>query len=314
MNKREKVLGLLDPTQPPDYVPAAFFLHFPQECHRGQAAIDAHLEYFRYTGMDVCKIQYEFAFPRLAEIQSPGDWAQMPAYRREFFQDQLEVVAGLVQAVQGEALVLQTLYSPFMSAGHTAGSDLLDEHLKTAPEKVAPGLETITESILWFVRACVELGVDGFYASTQGGEGFRFQDPSIFATYVKPYDLAVMNEIDAKSAFNILHVCDYNGPYDDFVPILDYPGHVVNSPLKVGERTMTAAEASTLWGRPYMGGLDRHGVLVDGTQEQIRAEVLDVLRDAPERFFLGADCTVPGDMNRDHLRTAIQTAHDYRRK
>jgi uroporphyrinogen decarboxylase len=313
VNKREKVLSLLDPNQGPSYIPAAFFLHFSPDCHRGQAAIDAHLAYYHHTGMDILKIQYEFAFPRLAEIQSPGDWRKMPAYRRAFFEDQLEVVAGLVEAVRGEALVLQTLYSPFMSAGHTAGSEVLDEHLKTAPEQVVPGLEIITESILWFVRECVQLGVDGFYASTQGGEGFRFQDSSIFCRYVKPYDLAVLNEIDRTCPFNILHVCDYCGPYDDFAPLRDYPGHVVNSPLEVGGKTMTAAQAAAFWGRPFMGGLDRHGVLVDGAPEQIRAAVLDVLRDAPERFFLGADCTVPGDIDRDHLKMAIQTAHEYRR-
>ena len=312
MSKREKVLTLLDPNQPPSYIPAAFFLHFAQDCHRGQAAIDKHLEFFNHTGMDIVKIQYEFAFPRLPEIRSPGDWTSMPAYRREFFQDQLDVVAGLVQAVQGEALVLQTLYSPFMSAGHTAGSDVLDEHLKTAPDKVVPGLETITESILWFVRECVELGVDGFYASTQGGEGFRFQDPSIFERYIQPYDLVILNEIDRTCAFNILHVCDYCGTYDTFAPIHDYPGHVVNSPLQVGGEAVTIAQAAAFWGRPYMGGLDRHGTLVDGTPDQIRAEVRNVLKDAPERFFLGADCTVPGDIDWDNLKTAIQTAHEYK--
>jgi uroporphyrinogen decarboxylase len=313
MNKRDQVLSLLDSTQPPSYIPAAFFLHFSKDCHRGQAAIDKHLEYFRYTGMDICKIQYEFAFPRLAEIESPGDWKGMPGYRKEFFQDQLDVVAGLVEAIRGEALVLQTLYSPFMSAGHTASSDVLDEHLKSTPKAVVPGLETITESILWFVRECVKLGVDGFYASTQGGEGFRFQDPSIFASYIKPYDLAVMNEIDRTCSFNILHVCDYCGPYADFSPIRDYPGHVVNSPLEVGGQAMTAAQAAAFWGRPFMGGLDRHGTLVNGRGDQIRAAVLDVLKDAPERFFLGADCTVPGDIDWDNLKVAIETAHTYKR-
>jgi uroporphyrinogen decarboxylase len=304
---------LLDPSQPPSYIPAAFFLHFPPDCHSGQAAIDAHLEFCGYTGMDILKIQYEFAFPRLDEIQSPEDWAHMPAYRRDFFQEQLDVVDGLVTAAQGELLVLQTLYSPFMSAGHTAGSDVLDAHLKTAPEKVVPGLETIAESILWFVRECVKRGVDGFYASTQGAEGFRFQDPSVFETYIKPYDLAIMDEINETCAFNILHVCDYNGPYDDFAPLQDYPGHVVNSPLEVGDRTLTPVEAAAFWGRPFMGGMDRHGVLVDGTEDQIRAAVLELLQDAPERFFLGADCTVPGDIDWNHLKTAIQTAHNYRR-
>ena len=312
MNARERVLRLLDDTQPPDYVPAAFFLHFAPDCHRGQAAVDKHLAYYSHTGMDFVKIQYEFPFPHRPEIRSPADWAAMPCYGRAFYQDQLDVVAGLVEAVRGEALVIQTLYSPFMSAGHTTSDRSITEHLRTAPQEVVPGLETITESILWFVRACVALGVDGFYASTQGGESGRFADPAVFQRYVKPYDLAVMGVIERTCAFNILHVCDYQGAYDDLSPFLAYPGHVVNCPLSVGARAMSPREAGQLFGRPYMGGLDRHGVLVSGSEDEIRTAVRDVLADAPERFILGADCTLPGDIDWDRIRVAIETAHAHR--
>jgi len=312
VNKREKVLSLLDTSQTPGYIPAAFFLHFPPDCHRGQAAIDKHLEYFRYTGMDFVKIQYEFPFPRRPEIRSPEDWAKMPSYGREFFQDQLDIVAGLVDAIGGEALVIQTLYSPFMSAGHTTSDQAITEHIKTAPDKAKKGLEIITESILWFVRECIKLGLDGFYASTQGGEGHRFEDPSLFARYVKPYDLAVMEEIDRACPFNILHVCDYQGGYDDLTLFLDYPGHVVNCPSKLGAQPLATKEAARMFSRPYMGGLDRHGTIVSGSQDQIAAMVQDVLQDAPARFILGADCTLPGDIDWDNIRTAISTAHEYR--
>jgi len=54
-----------------------------------------------------------------------------------------------------------------------------------------------------------ELGVDGFYASTQGGEAGTFRDPRLFGRYVTPYDLRLMKEIDETCRFNILHVCDY---------------------------------------------------------------------------------------------------------
>jgi uroporphyrinogen decarboxylase len=313
VNKREKVLSLLDKSQPPGYVPAAFFIHFPPECHRGQAAIDKHLSYFRYTGMDFVKIQYEFPFPHRPEIESPADWARMPSYGREFFQDQLDVVAGLVKAAKGEALVVQTLYSPFMSAVHTTSGQMITEHIKTAPEKAKQGLEIITESILWFVRECIKLGLDGFYASTQGGESHRFEDPSLFTEVVKPYDLAVMDEIDSHCPFNILHVCDYHDGYDDLTPFLDYPGHIVNCPLKVGARTMTAGEAARLFGRPYMGGLDRHGTIVTGSPDEIEAVVQEVLQGAPDRFILGADCTLPSDVDWDNIKAAIAAAHAYRR-
>jgi uroporphyrinogen decarboxylase len=75
---------------------------------------------------------------------------------------------------------------------------------------------------------------------------------------------------------------------------------------------MSASEAAGMFWRPYMGGLDRHGTIVTGSQDEIKAKVRDVLRDAPERFILGADCTLPGDIDWDNIRTAIATAHAYR--
>ena len=107
-------------------------------------------------------------------------------------------------------------------------SRLLTDHLQKNPEAVKKGLEIITDSLMLFVKECIRLGVDGFYASTQGGEVGRFQDSRIFKDYIKPHDLVLMNEMNRSCIFNILHVCDYHGPYDDFSPFLDYPGHLVN--------------------------------------------------------------------------------------
>jgi uroporphyrinogen decarboxylase len=75
---------------------------------------------------------------------------------------------------------------------------------------------------------------------------------------------------------------------------------------------MTPVEAADLFGRPYMGGLDRHGIIATGTQDEVRATVQGVLQTAPERFFLAADCTLPGDADWDNIKTAIATAHAYR--
>ena len=90
------------------------------------------------------------------------------------------------------------------------------------------------------------------------------------------------------------------------------PGHVVNTPLTVGSQAMTPTQASEFFGRPYMGGLDRHGTIVTGSPDEIRAAVRDLLAAAPERYILGADCTLPGDIDWDNIKTAIETAHRYR--
>ncbi len=309
MNKRDLMLSLTTSASAPPYVPAAFFLHFGTAYREGRAAIDRHLAYFRHTGMDFVKVQYEHAFPHRPEIRRPEDWRKMPCYGTDFYAAPLAVVEGLVKAVKREALVLVTLSSPFMSAGHTTSDALITEHLRTNPEAVRVGLEAITTSLVSFVRGCIRLGVDGFYASTQGGEAHRFAGKDIFESYVKPYDLVLMEEINAACAFNILHICDYCGSYDDLSPFLDYPGDVVNCSLKLGDAVVTPREAATFFERPYMGGMDRHGVIATGDPAAIRARVSDLLSVSPTRFILGADCTVPNDTDWDALRVAVDAAH-----
>lgn len=309
MNKRDAVLSLIEPGGRAACVPAAFFLHFDPAYHRGQAAVEKHLEYFHYTGMDFVKIQYEHAFPRIPEIRRPEDWAKMPFYPLEFYEEPLRVVEGLAKAAKAEALVILTLYSPFMLAGQAAGIETVTAHIKENPEQVKRGMEIITDSLMGFVKECIRLGLDGFYTSTQGGEFGRFDQIELFNTCIRPYDLRLMEEINRSCIFNILHVCDYHLPYSDLRPFLDYPGHVVNTSLELTTRNLTPREVAEMFGRPFMGGMNRKGVLAAGSQAEVRQAAQDVLAAAPERFILGADCTVPSSTPWDNLKTAIAAAH-----
>ena len=310
VNKRDVMLSLLDNEKELAYIPAGFFLHFDPQYHHGQAAIDKHLEFFHYTDMDFVKIQYETVFPLREEIRKPEDWLKMPKYDLDFYQNQVEIAKGLVQAAGKEALVIQTLYSPFMCAGHTVGEDILLKHLLENPEPVRRGMEIITDSLRGFVRTCIDAGVDGFYHSTQGGETSRLERSPLFAECVKPYDLALMDEINKKCDFNILHVCDYVDGYTDLTPFLDYPGDVINCSLTLGDQSLSAQQVSELFNRPFMGGIERLGTIGKGTTAQVEQMVKDVLLTAPARFVLGADCTIPASVNWENLRTAIRVAHE----
>ncbi len=311
MNKRDLLLNLLENNLPVPYIPAAFFLHFDPEYHQGQAAVEKHLEYFHYTGMDFVKIQYERVFPHLPQIQRPEDWRKMPPYKQDFYEPQLGVVKGLVSTTKHEALVIMTLYSPFMCAGHSAGLDALSRHIEADPESVKAGMQIITDSLMTFVRDCIDLGVDGFYTSTQGGESGRFSDPGMFDECIKPYDLILMEEINQRCDFNILHICDYSGAYDSITRFRDYPGHVVSCPHLLKGQRLSPGEVAGFFGRPVMGGLDRHGIIATGSPAQVQAAVQEVLQSAPNKFILGADCTVPSEVNWANLRIAIDTAHSF---
>ena len=308
MNKRDAMLSLIDKETSPGYTPAAFFMHFDPAYHQGQAAVDKHLEFFHYTGMDFVKIQYERTQPPSPPIRKPADWANAVRVTEDFFEPTVRVAEGLVRAASQEALVIMTLYSPFMWARHVAGDAVLEQHLREDPQAVQEGLEIMVENVIQLVRGCRRVGIDGFYASTQGGEAFRFKGTDLFEKYIKPTDLAVWEELEP-CVFNILHVCDYEGGYEDLSPFLDYPGQVVNCSLKLGERTLSPREASSMFKRPFMGGMERKGVLATGTPEEIRQAAVEVLAEAPAGFILAADCTVPGETPWENLRAAVEAVH-----
>ena len=179
MNKRDLVMSLLEPGSQPAAIPAAFFLHFDPAFHRGEAAVVKHLEYFRHTGMDFVKIQYEHAFPRVP-VHPAGRRIGRACRSMSwiFTKSRCSVVEGLVKAAKKDALVVLTLYSPFMLAGNTAGDQaVVTRHIQEDPEAFKRGIAVITESLMGFVKACIRLGLDGFYTSTQGGEAGRFERP-----------------------------------------------------------------------------------------------------------------------------------------
>jgi uroporphyrinogen decarboxylase len=313
-SKRDLVLGLLDPATAPEGVPAAFFLHFDKEHHKGRAAVDRHLEYFRATGMDLLKIQYEHPLPPMPGLARPSDWSRVPRYGEEFFRDPLEVVSGLVAEAKREAVVVVTLYSPFMFAGQLCGADTLVRHLEEDPDAVAKGMRIVTDAVLAFARGCMDRGVDGFYASTQGAEVGRFRAAGVFERFIEPFDLEVWDLIERRCPCNILHVCDYHGIYDSLDRFRSYPGRIVSSGLELAGRAISPREAASTFGRPFMGGMDRHGVLATGPIPAIRKEAQAVLAASPERFLLAADCTVPSETPWENLRAAVDTAHAFRRR
>ena len=309
LSKRDRMLQWLAGKTDPGYTPAAFFLHFGPEYQRGLPAARRHSEFFQTTDMDFVKIQFEQTYERQPFLQTPADWAKLKLQKLEFYQPLLVTLRELVRDNKKDALVLMTLYSPFMSAGQCASAPVLQRHLEENPTAVEKGFEILTESQMLFVNACIKEGVDGFYMSTQGSEAKRFQDPEIFRQHIKPFDLVAMKRAQSSCPFNILHVCDYHMPYASYDVVRDYPGHVVNCNTVLSNRTMPLAEIGQFFGRPVMGGLDRHGLLAQGSKADLEAEVRRVVKDAPKQLILGADCTVDSATDWNRLRDAIAVAH-----
>jgi len=311
-SKRDLMEDVLQSGSSSSYIPAGFFMHFNK---KGDEAVKAHLDYFRATQMDFVKIQFDgMSLPLNEQIKTAKDWYKQPIMPASFFEPILNVIKNMVKETKSEAMVIQTLYSPYQMAKQAVPWELLVKHVKEDPEAVCRGMENVTLSILNFVQAAAKLGVDGFYTCAQGGETNRVADYQLFNRTIKNFDMLLYKEVAQLVPYNILHICDYDGEYEGFESrFQDYPGQIVNVPLKADGKDLSLSKAAQIFQRPVMGGLDRHGAISKGTVDQVKKATLEVLKDAPAQLILSANCTVASNTPIENLRAAIQTAHNYRK-
>ena len=312
-NRRERILQVLDQSRPNDYVPAGFFLHFENKL--GRKAVEDHKAFYKATNMDFVKVFYEIAVPKI-DIQSGKDWEKVPVYSEEFFAPQVAVIEDLAREFGKEAFILPTVYSPLALAHQTLGRGKdFKKLIEEDPKAFGQAIKNLSLSIENYLRSARKHGADGFYVSSQGGDGNTIS-PKIWKEQIRPWDKHVSEVANEIGLINILHICDYGTPYKNAEALYeyaDYPASIINVPLKFSDgSTLNLKEAQKRFGRPIFGGLERLGVISKGTLEEAKAEVDKVLKDAAPNFILGADCTVPGDTDWEKLRAVIDYAHTWR--
>lgn len=302
MNKIERVRAAIA-GKPVDRVPASFWFHFPKDQAQGKESVQAHLNYFRQAGIDFLKIMNEHPYQVETKIKNPSDWRKLkPApLSSEFYQAQLDEIKMITDQLGGVCLTTTTIFNPFSSGNHCSGK-LVTEHLKMDPESVKIGLGTIAESLAEFSAACLEAGADGIYFSAQGGEADRFEE-SRFLDIIKPHDLTVLNAVKDQGELNILHICKDNNRLHLYS---NYPGNAVNW-AATAQKNIPLSAGKKLFDRTILGGMDNRGKIVNGTPEQITAEVHAIIATFGTRgLILGADCTLPTDVDIKNIRTAVE--------
>ena len=304
MDKIERVQAALQ-GESVDRVPASFWFHFPADQVAGHAMAMAHLNTYRAADPDFLKVMNDngYALTGIDEIRSPADWRKLkpaPLLSRPY-QDQLDGLREIADEVGDEVLLITTVFNPY-STGNDISGRKVTEHLKADPESVAIGLSAIAESMAEFSCACIEAGAAGIYFSAQGGEVDRFAAEE-FETYIKPYDLVVLQAAEkAGATFNVLHICGHRLRLEAYA---DYPGHAVNWAPQ--QDNLSLSEGRPLFRRTIIGGVDQRGPIVGGSRQEIAAEVQGAIAEMGKTgFMVGAGCTVPSDIRIEHLVWARQ--------
>lgn len=315
MNKKERVKAAIA-KQPVDHVPACFSIHFPKEIAFGDAAVQAHLDFYRRTDCDVLKIMNENLVPLIGEMNSPDDWKKLPSYNRHspFMQKQLDLIRRILDQA-GDAYTLATLHGICASTIHpleaTYGYEpvrrMFVEQMRTNKQPMLDARQRIADAMCDLAQACVEAGCDGVYYAALGAEKHFFTDEE-FAEAVEPYDRQILSAIREAGGDIFLHMCKENlemnryRNYQEFCDVANWGVHEVPFSLEEGRRLFPNAT--------ILGGLaNRSGVLVDGTIEELQSAVRRIISDFGETgFILGADCTLPTEIPYERIRAAAHAA------
>lgn len=289
-----------------DRIPAGFWSHFPSDAATGRAMADAHIDFYRRSGVDFVKVMNDNPY-RLAgveRIERPSDWAGLRPEPRDSRgrREYLDGLKAILDAVGHEAPVIVTVFNPFATAndnrsGSLDFSDLtfggITAHLREDPVSTAAGLRVIAESLAGLASDCVQAGAAGIFFSANGADRGRFTAEE-FERHIAATDRIVLGAArDAGATFNLLHVCGADQRLEAYV---DYPVDVVNWAPQMGNPSLV--EGRALLGKTVLGGLDQDGPLTGPSCDAIEHEVRAVVTAVGTRsFMLGAGCAVSGEVD-----------------
>lgn len=317
MNKIERLNAVLN-GEKPDIVPAGFWYHY-DPTNNTYTIAQNHLRTFRETGVDVYKVMQDYIQPIEVNIQSAADWGKVsyPGTSSPVYQRLLDVIKMILDATGHDALVFQTMFGPLKTIVQSYGYDMVMAYSKTAPQQLAAAVRRVAEAQTEWAMGFIEAGVDGLFYSGQFSEPGRFTDEE-FDLLVKEGDLTILRAAESKGARNILHICgepDYNYVSTP-ARYTEYPCAIANWSVK--DTGLTLSEGRKLFGgKPILGGVNNRGVILNGSDDEIRAEVTDILKnvDTLSGYMLGADCTIQGHgISNDKIKVAVDTAHEYMSK
>lgn len=318
MTKKERVWRAIQGKEV-DHVPAGFSLHFAKDKAQGEAGVKSHLEFFKETETDIIKIMNENLVPDVGEIKVPKDWDKIPSYslKDDFMQRQIELVKRIMDQADADAFALGTLHGVCASAihpiearyGYEKVRELFCAHIRENKAPVIEAFKRITDGMCQLAVKYKELGLEGIYYAALGGETRYFTEEE-FKECIEPFDRQILKASKEAGGVNFLHMCKnglnmkrYEG-YNDLVDVVNWGVYETDFTLEEGRKMFP--------GTTIMGGLaNRSGVLVDGTIEELQAFVREMIHTFGKKgFILGADCTVPTEIDYARIRAAVEAARE----
>lgn len=330
MNGTERIKALLEGKKA-DRVPVSGWLHMPTVDRYIDKFVEATIEFTDKNDWDFIKVMpnghhlAEAYGGKIHFLEDPRRWsADIEEYPIKTAEDlvnllvldpkgnpvlkrEVEVVRRLAEHYKGTKPILPTLFNSITwvqemthSTVPTETLDFIHNHNK----ELHQALETILQTNIKLVDAYVEAGADGFFIASQYANSDLLTLEE-FKELNTDYDLRLLEHINKKTWFNLLHVHDDKNLYiEEFAK---YPVQAINwenTPAGQKEEEITSIKkARSLFGGILIGGTDQHHDFY-GSREEVKAVLKKRLKQALEEdttgaFILAPGCALPLDVDRD---------------
>jgi len=292
MNKQERILAAIHGSQV-DVVPYSMWYHFGTQFIPGEKAAEVVVAFYERYDLDFLKVMNDYAYPLpegLDRIRSIDDWKRMKPVKpaEGGFAEQLKLLKVVAKRLKGEAFFVDTVFDPIYVAERTAKNIIFDL-LRSHPEEFKQGLEVITESLRNYVKAVLDIGAAGIFLAINSATTDLFTKEE-FCEFVKPYDLQVLDAVQDKGVFSIVHIHGENIMFDE---ITDYPVHALS--WEHLHASPSLSEARKMTDVCFIGGIDEK--LPNHTHpDDLEVQIETALRETNgEKFILGPGCSLPTD-------------------
>jgi uroporphyrinogen decarboxylase len=310
-SKRKRLEAVVN-GQRPDRLPVALWRHWPGDDQDAEALAAAHLKWQADYDWDLVKVSPSSSFCLVdwgvedrwegaAEgtrvygerlIQQPEDWLKLEVLDpgQGMLATQLEALRlvgqGLGASEAGGAPFIATIFSPLAQAKNLAGGQRLLTHLRSNPDDVMHGLETITASVLRYVDAARNTGISGIFYAIQHAR-YELLSPLEYQVFGRPFDEEILSSV-SDLWFNMVHVHGEEGIMFDLVA--DYPVQCVNWHDR--DTGFALAEGLAQFSGAVSGGVSRWSLLRESPEAAV-AEAQEALQSTDgQRLMLGVGCVI----------------------
>ena len=280
--------------------------------------IPAHLDYYNHVDVDLAKIMcdgyFDYPNPLAQSVQKASDWYHLKPLGKNhpFLREQVDRAKAVKDGLKDDMCVFYNVFAPFSSIRYGTSDELVMAHLREDPQAVAYALGIIAEDNSTLCELLMtEAGCDGIYYCVQGGEKDRMTGET-YRAYITPSDKAVLSHANKFSPYNILHCCGWAGIPNRLENWQDYPAKVINWAVFIEEMDLVRGRAF-FGGKTVLGGCDNRktGVLYTGSKAEVQSFVRKLVSsfDQDTGYMIGADCTLPADIDKKRIQWVIEAVN-----